>query len=296
MGIGVGMRGKDLRSFLKVAREKNVIILVRHTNAESLKYVGKDGYYPKPAVCKAKTADTNPPPRAIAWKGKKITRQYEVAGLVVHPDFHPDVYSGGKVQKALDAWHHTLEVMAPVCLHFKADRERPDSWSTWGQERRGVRDSARWKWRIDIDPESPHFGCLQLCADGGKWCYIHGDYDLKDVIVRGRETENRAVKLMLDGVPNMIPILHGRDFARVKELLNLEIGAEMVQHGSEAQFAWHGEEPITVAYPDGNFKLLYDAVTVQSWYMDLKREVLAKGKDHQKDPKNIIHLGWSGPK
>ena len=29
-----------------------------------------------------------------------------------------------------------------------------------------------------------------------------------------------------------------------------EMGVEMVQHGSEAQFAWHGDEPITVAFPD----------------------------------------------
>jgi hypothetical protein len=32
------------------------------TNEAALKYIGQRGYYPKPAVCKAKTADQNPRP------------------------------------------------------------------------------------------------------------------------------------------------------------------------------------------------------------------------------------------
>ena len=38
MGIGLGMRGKDLQKFLMVARDFQVILLVRHTNADSLTY------------------------------------------------------------------------------------------------------------------------------------------------------------------------------------------------------------------------------------------------------------------
>jgi len=44
MGYGIGMRGKDVRSFLQVARQFQVIILVRHTNEISLKYVTKSGF------------------------------------------------------------------------------------------------------------------------------------------------------------------------------------------------------------------------------------------------------------
>ena len=62
MGTTVGMRGKDLRAYMQVARDDNLIILVRHTNKESLKYVGISGYYPKPAAVKAKTADQDLPP------------------------------------------------------------------------------------------------------------------------------------------------------------------------------------------------------------------------------------------
>ena len=47
MGIGTGMRGKDLRAFCMVARQYGVYILVRHTNEASLKYVGK-AYFTQP--------------------------------------------------------------------------------------------------------------------------------------------------------------------------------------------------------------------------------------------------------
>ena len=36
MGVQIGMRGKDLQKFLMVARNHNVILLVRHTNEDSL--------------------------------------------------------------------------------------------------------------------------------------------------------------------------------------------------------------------------------------------------------------------
>ena len=85
MGIGTGMRGKDLLKVLMVARDMNVTILVRHTNEDSLKYVQKEGYYPKPAVVKAKTADVNPPSITRLAQGKKQSKTYNVAGLVVHP-------------------------------------------------------------------------------------------------------------------------------------------------------------------------------------------------------------------
>ena len=54
----LGIRGKDLRSFMLVAREMRLIILIRQTTENSLAYVGRAGYYPKPAQVKAKTADS----------------------------------------------------------------------------------------------------------------------------------------------------------------------------------------------------------------------------------------------
>jgi len=294
MGIGTGMRGKDLQKFLMVARDMHVTILVRHTNDDSLKYVQVPGFYPKPAAVKAKTADMNPPAQTHLVNGRKQVMQYDVSGLVVHPGFQPNCYKAAKVPKAMDCWVHTMETLAPSLMNTQVDIARPETWSVWGVERTGVLAS-RWKWRVDIDPLSKYFGCLQLKNDSIAWSYVHGDYDLKDVIVRGREVDNRRNESKLDGVKNFTPVLHELEFEKVQKALNEKMGVEMVQHGAEAQFAWHGDEPITVAFPDWTHLLLTDAVTVQGWYQKLNREVLAKtGIDYQKDRSRMFHFGPEG--
>ncbi len=294
MGVRTGMRGKDLQKFLIVAREFGVIVLVRHTNADSLRFVEKAGYYPKPAVVKAKTADVNPPPTNVFENGRKMTRLYDVAGLVVHPGFQPKSYVGAKVSKAVACWEQTMQVLSPSLASTLVDLNAPDSWSLWGVERLGA-NAPRWRWRVDVDPSSPHFGALQLKLESSGWMYIHGDYDLKDVIVRGFETDNRKHSGTIDGVKNYTPMLHNLEFERVRAALNARMGVEMVQHGAEAQFAWHGDEPITVAFPDFTHLLLYDAGTVQGWYERMNREVLAtKGQDYLHDVSRIFHFGPQG--
>lgn len=295
MGTGIGMRGKDLQKFMMVARKHRVILLVRHTNADSLRFVGQPGYYPKPAAVKAKTADANPKNVTTFVNGRKTTVAHDVAGLVVHPGFQPTCYRGAKVQKAHDCWAHTMETLAPALEHTAVDLNRPESWSLWGVERRAAK-APRWSWRVDVDPMSPRFGCLQLRgATTNGWAYVHGDYDLKDVIVRGREGDNRRGEGTLDGVKNFTPVLYELQFDTIQNELNALMDAEMVQHGAEAQFAWHGDEPITVAFPDWTHLLLADAMTVQSWYAKLNREVLAKtGNDYLRDRSRMFHFGPEG--
>lgn len=294
MGVQVGMRGKDLQKFLMVARDHKVIILVRHTNVDSLGYIGAPGYYPKPAVVKAKTADINPPSTTQLVRGVKTQSGYQVAGLVVHPGLQPASYRGAKIAKAHEAWLHTMETLSPSLINTVVDLNKPDTWSIWGVERQGV-SAPGWKWRVDIDPSSPRFGCLQLKKGSDGWCYIHGDYDLKDVIVLGHETDNRRAEGKLDGVKNFTPLLYDLEYERIREKLNALIGADMVQHGAEAQFAWHGDEPITVAFPDWTHLLLYDAATVQGWYINLNRNVLAKqGLDYRRDRSRMFHFGPNG--
>ena len=294
MGVSTGMRGKDLQKFLMVARNHNVILLIRHTNEDSLGYIGKPGFYPKPAAVKAKTADMNPPAAVRLVRGVKTRTMYDVAGLVVHPGFQPGCYRGSKIAKAQDAWVHTLETLGPALMKATVDREKPDTWSIWGVERQAT-NAPRWRWRVDIDPDSPRFGCLQLKQSTGGWCYIHGDYDLKDVIVLGHETDNRRNEGKLDGVKHFTPVLYDKEFETIRSELNTLIGSDMVQHGAEAQFAWHGDEPITVAYPDWRHLLLYDAVTVQGWYVNLNRSVLAPmGTDYRRDRSRMYHFGPNG--
>lgn len=293
MGIGTGMRGIDLQKFLMVARDRNIILLVRHTNQDSLRYVGMPGYYPKPALVKAKTADLDPPIVMRSVAGRMVKQDYAIAGLVVHPGMHPGAYKPAKLDKAMKAWHEGMKYLADS-LPPPGDPQRPESWAAWGVGRT-AKCSAEWRWRVDVDPASRHYGCLQLSHAGKGWVYIHGDYDLKDVIVPGRETDNRRNEGQLFGVKNFTPLLTDMEFERIRTSLNQLIGADMVQHGAEAQFAWHGDEPITVAFPDWRFLVLADATTVQRWYEDLNRSVLAKkGHDYVRDRSRMFHFGPQG--
>lgn len=288
MSVGVGMRGTDLRGFMMVARRFQVVLLIRQTNAASLAYIGRLGFRPKPALIKAKTADTDPPARRVL-RGRIVSEvDYRVAGLVVHPGFQPELFHADKRAKAESAWADTMALVAPHLKGVRVDLREPDSWSLWGQARRAVYALA-WRWRIDVDPDSIRFGCVQLWKYGEGWSYVHGDYDLKDVIVPGHERQNERNHGKIDGVDDYTPRLpRGLEFAEIRAALNREIGIEMVQHGADAQFRWHGEEPITVAYPDWTFRVLADAVTVQGWYEDLHRRVLAapdgERADYLRDP------------
>jgi hypothetical protein len=294
MGITTGMRGKDLRSFMQVAREFQVIILIRHTNEVSLRYVGQAGFYPKPAVIKAKTADQNPPPYVGFAQGGVFRRTYQVAGLVTHPGFHPEAYAGAKAQKAQYCWDATMKTLSPTMLGKLANPRKSDTWAEWGVERQGVL-APRWHWRVDINPDSQYFGGLQLKGSNIPWSYVHGDYDLKDVIVLGHEQINVRSEGKIDGVLNFAPVLTNVSFDTIQNRLNSVIGSDMVQHGSEAQFAWHGDEPITVVYPDWQHLTLLSAETVQSWYMDLNRQVLGKmGTDYLRDASRAFHFGPHG--
>ena len=94
-------------------------------------------------------------------------------------------------------------------------------WATWGKERLSARTG--WRWKIDVDPASLHFGCLQIARDTTGWSYVHGDYDLKDVIVRGRETYNERREGKVDGVKNFTPLLPGLEFETIQRELNAAV-------------------------------------------------------------------------
>ena len=304
---GFGMRARDLRDFMTVARRWNVILLVRHTNDASLRYVGRPGFCPKPAVVKAKTADVDPPPATARAGGVRPPGGYAVAGLVVHPGFQPLSLLPHKRGKAQANWDATMQSLGPRLIGRRVDLLDPADWQVWGKggyiawaegadDTPGRENVRSWHWRVDVDPASPRFGCLQLRRDSGPWCCVHGDYDLKDVIVPGAETVNERREGTRDGVKNYTPKLpRGLEWPAIRDALNREVGVEMVQHGAEAQFAWHGDEPVTVIYPDWRHETLGNAVTVQTWYDRLGRAVLAStGIDYRRDPRRMLFAGPDG--
>lgn len=123
MGIGTGVRGKGFQQFPIVARQFNVILPVRHTNADSPDYVGSPDHHPQPGLVRTRSGDPNSPPRPT----------------------------------------------------------------------------------VDVDPASKRHGCAWIAGRGSGWWYVHGDYDLKGVIVPGRETDNRRDEGLVQGVPSFAP-------------------------------------------------------------------------------------------
>src|SRR2546421_2987198 len=100
-----GLRLCDWFIFHKAAQAFEVWILVRWTNAESLKYIGKRAwepaagrvleYVPKGIDCKPKTADID-------------VAGYELAGLVVDPTVHKAFAKDSQASGAAKKWKEVL--------------------------------------------------------------------------------------------------------------------------------------------------------------------------------------------
>jgi hypothetical protein len=209
--MSAGMREQDARIFFEAAKEFNVWLVLRQTNRESLKYIGRSLYFPKPITCKAKTADCDPP-QGAGMPGVK----YVTAGLVVDPTVHGNVFSGGK--------------MAAQILGL---------WKKFKSEQLDIKGS---DYSVDRDSRSTHFGCVKY-----KGKYLHSDYDLYDIIVVGHERANLAVVGERAGVPDFRP---PRLFA-LERFINGRIGSTMIQHGGQFQFSEHTNDTVEVFGPEG---------------------------------------------
>lgn len=233
-----GMRDQDARIFRAAAVLHRLYLLTRHANPESLKYVGVRGYEPKPFFIKSKTARANGP--------VKNGRLPEIAGLVVDPNIHPELYEGPRLEQARDAWASDLR-------HVRSGRAP------------GV------SVQVDEDPQSKHFGCLQLRRSvHTPFAYLHTDYDLKDIIEVGHETQNERVANFRYGLKHYEVRLARTNLHQLVWELNKAMGVAMVQHGSEAQFTGHTGEPITAFFPDGNLSV-HEGEAIEAFYARLGR-------------------------
>jgi hypothetical protein len=219
--MSAGMRPQDERVFAEAAKKFQVWLVVRQTNPASWKYIGHTQYFPKPITCKPKTADVD------AFPGPGMPRpRYDTAGLVVDPTIHKNVFSGDKTIKAVALWNDfQSEYLAAQGSDYK----------------------------VDSDPKSRHYGCLQY---HGK--YLHGDYDLYDIIVVGHERANLAVVGTRDGAPDYRP---ARLFP-IEDFVNGRIGAEMVHHGGQFQFSEHTNDIVEIFGPKGE----REVAPAASWY------------------------------
>jgi hypothetical protein len=207
--MGDGIRPRDRGVFAEAAKEFQVWIVMRQTNEASWKYIGLPKYFPKPITCKAKTANLD------SFLGPSFPRvRYDTAGLVVNPEIHNNVYGGAK----------------------------PDAGDLWRDFRRRYLDVRGSDYAVDMDCRSRHFGCV-IYQDK----YLHGDYDLYDIIVVGHERANLAVVGTRDGAADYRPAR----LLPIEEFVNGRIGAEMVHHGGQFQYSKHTDDVVEVFGPNG---------------------------------------------
>lgn len=175
-------------------------------------------------------------PKRIDCKAKTADRdvgRYRLAGLVVDPTVQPQAFSAGRMVSAEHCWRQ-----------FAAEQ---------GLAAGPVRGS----YAVDDDPQSPHCGCVTF-----EGRYIHGDYDLYDIVLAEHPRGNLAAVETLHGQPHR----RGARVIPVMQYINNRIGVPMVQHGGEAQFKGHSEQSIDVFGPHGEECTILNEYSVRGWY------------------------------
>jgi hypothetical protein len=170
-------------------------------------------------------------PKPIDCKAKTADQDigsYKLAGLVIDPTIHPGALKPRKTEEAKKCW----EAMKPLI---------------------GSRYS------VDRDVKSRHYGCVKLNGS-----YVHGDYDLYDIIDVAQPQRNLAAVETLLGQPHR----RGPNVLRIQEFINTRIGSAMVQHGGEAQYKDHSEQSIDAFGPNGEDVTILNEFSVRAWYKD----------------------------
>lgn len=187
-------------------------------------------------------------PKPIEVKAKTADQNvgsYLTAGLVASPVIHPGAFSD--VARANSCWADTQSLLA--------------------QKSGSV--------GLDEDKQSKHYGCLKLNNN-----YLHGDYDLYDIIFtkdfRGEPLDPRR-NFGVVGALNGVSHICDPRFSQVQQFINAHIGvADMVQHGGQAQFGTHTGETLTVFSPDGLPGRQLSCGEVSSWYETMKRKLVGE--------------------
>ncbi|MCC6512079.1 MAG: hypothetical protein IT423_23480 [Pirellulaceae bacterium] len=152
------------------------------------------------------------------------------AGLVVDPTVQPQAFSPSKREKALDEWR----------------RSSP-----------GMLASGRYT----VDKSSPKTTGLVMLNG----MFLHGDYDLYDIINPEDAHRNLAAVETLLGQPHR----RGANFTRVQSFINSRIGAPMIQHGGEMQYTDHSDQAVDAFGPNGQDVTILNQFSVRGWYRDL---------------------------
>ena len=233
----MAIRNEDKVVFLQAAARFGVWILVRDTNAASLAYMGQCGSNGR-----------------LAYTPKPIDCKPKTA----------DLDAGAFLNNGL--------VADPVKVRAAFSRDRltkaRNIWDKFAHEQDVYNEKSPSPSRVDLDARSPHYGCLKKNG-----LYLHGDYDLKDIIRIG-EPNLAAVNELNDEVH-----MESRWFKRIQAFVNGAIVSNdqhvpMIQHGGEAQFADHSADLIYFFGPAGEHFTMQNQAEISEWYGEIRRAVI----------------------
>jgi len=171
-------------------------------------------------------------PKPINCKAKTADEnlgKYKLAGLVIDPTGREAAFKPERLQDAVKCWKDTKQLLGKV-------------------------------FTVDQDASSLHCGCLMLHKN-----YIHGDYDLYDIIDITQAHRNLAAVEVLLGQPHR----RGPKVFTVQEFVNSRIGSPMLQHGGDAQFLKeHRSESIDAFGPNGEDVTILNQFSIKAWYKE----------------------------
>lgn len=176
-------------------------------------------------------------PKPIECKAKTADKDapgFQLAGLVADPTRCPAAFSPAKLAKALQIWNG----------EFSHQTQIGHPGSAWG---------------VVTSHSDRHFGAATYHGN-----FLHGDYDLYDIIDPEQASRNLASVETLNGQPHM----RGPNFYKVQHFVNGKIGVPMVQHGGEMQYADHSDQAIDAFGPHGEECTILNQYSVRGWYED----------------------------
>jgi hypothetical protein len=249
------MPGKHVTAFQLAAGKFKVWILVRRGNPESLQWIGKEGYIPKPLDCKAKTADRP---------------GTDCAGLVVSPILRSNAFLPAKLTKAREEW---AKFESKLYIFDKVDLKRNHEADRTGKH-----------YTLQLDETRKHFGCVMYKpVFRAQAEFLHADYDLYAIVPEADPTLNKfATGTGFGGEAHsrgqyLYDIQYFFKAAGIRE--GEEFCSPMIRHGEQETFKTDWDDRLDVFWPDGStLTELVGGAAVEEFYGEKLKGRLQVGK------------------
>lgn len=169
-------------------------------------------------------------PKRIDCKAKTADNDvgmYRLSGLVVSPFLQPEAFMPNKLEDARMQWKKTEHLIGGL-------------------------------YKVNIQSTSNRYGCLMINGS-----YIHGDYDLYDIVDPEQPHRNLGLVSQTEGISN----IRVANLGKVMEYVNSRIGTPMIQHGAQAQFSSHrNQSRIDVFGPHGEDVTILNEISLIGFY------------------------------